>query len=452
MAKKEINMCEGPLTGNIIRYTVPIILTGVLQLLFNAADLIVVGQYCGSVCVAAVGATGSVINLLVNLFIGFSAGVSVGVANGIGAGDGEAVHKTVHTGMLFAFICGIVLTFAGLTAGTGILKMMGPPEEIVDLSGLYLKIYFCGMIPSLLYNFGAAILRAAGDTKSPLIFLTVAGIVNIILNILFVTVFKMTVDGVATATVISQTVSCVLVIGALMKRNDSCRLYLSKLRLHIIQLRRIVAIGFPAGIQGCLFSISNIIIQSSVNSFGAVAVAGNSATQNIEGFLYIAMNAFHQTALNFTGQNVGAGKFDRLSKILKTNIICMVVMSVTVSILGTIFAKPLISLYITDSPGAVEVGINRLMFIFLPYFICGIMDVLTGTIRGMGESLIPMIISVFFVCIFRIIWIFTLFQAETFHTLSWLYASYPVSWTLCIAAQLIAYRIILKKLRRSYGI
>lgn len=452
MAKKEINMCEGPLTGNIIRYTVPIILTGVLQLLFNAADLIVVGQYCGSVCVAAVGATGSVINLLVNLFIGFSAGVSVGVANGIGAGDGEAVHKTVHTGMLFAFICGIVLTFAGLTAGTGILKMMNPPAEIIDLSGLYLKIYFCGMIPSLLYNFGAAILRAAGDTKSPLIFLTVAGIVNIILNILFVTVFKMTVDGVATATVISQTVSCVLVIGALMKRKDSCRLYLSKLRLHIIQLRRIVAIGFPAGIQGCLFSISNIIIQSSVNSFGAVAVAGNSATQNIEGFLYIAMNAFHQTALNFTGQNVGAGKFDRLSKILKTNIICMVVMSVTVSIPGTIFAKPLISLYITDSPGAVEVGLNRMMFIFLPYFICGIMDVLTGTIRGMGESLIPMIISVFFVCIFRIIWIFTLFQAETFHTLSWLYASYPVSWTLCIAAQLIAYRIILKKLRRSYGI
>jgi len=443
------DLTEGSLLKNIIIYTVPIILTGILQLLFNAADLVVVGRFCGSISVAAVGATGAVINLLVNLFIGLSVGAGVTVAHGIGSGRNEDVHRTVHTAIPSAFICGIILTFIGIAGTEKILMLMGTPDDVIHLSTVYMRIYFAGITGNTLYNFGAAILRAAGDTKSPLSYLTISGIVNVLFNLLFVIVFRMDVAGVALATSLSQALSAFLIIRALMKRDDACRLELSKMKIYKRQLSRIFQIGFPAGIQGALFSISNVIIQSSVNSFGSVVMSGNAAAQNIEGFVYISMNSISQTALNFTGQNHGAGKFDRVKKIL---FICMGCVSFTGIVLGSVVylsAKPLLSIYITDSEEAVKYGIIRLGYICLPYFLCGLMDVATGMLRGIGYSVMPMIVTVAGVCGFRIVWIYTVFRMPEYHTLQSLYFSYTISWTLTFLTEFTVFLIILKKLTKK---
>ncbi|MBQ1862771.1 MAG: MATE family efflux transporter [Clostridia bacterium] len=439
------SILRGPLFWNIVKYTIPIILTSVLQLLFNAADLVVVGRFCGSISVAAVGATGSVTNLIINLFVGLSVGAGVSVAHGYGGNDDQAVHRTVHTSLPTAIVSGIILTAIGVIFSKIFLELMGTPENVIGLSTVYMRIYFCGMTFSMVYNFCASILRAVGDTRSPLIYLSVAGVVNVILNIVFVTLFDLNVAGVAIATIISQGISAVLVVRALMVRTDSCRLILSKMRFYKMQFFKIVRIGLPAGIQGSLFSISNVIIQSSINSFGDIFMSGNAAAGNIEGFVYVTINAFHQTAVNFTGQCTGAKKYKRALKSLWICLACVTVVGLINGSLVNIFGKQLLSIYITDSAEAISVGIIRLAYISLPYFLCGLMDVTTGALRGMGSSVSPMIISVLGICGLRIVWIFTVFQLEQFHTPEVLYLSYVVSWTVTFIVQLIAFFIHYKK-------
>ena len=445
MQKSQNRFLEGNLTENIVRYTIPIILTSVLQLLFNAADLVVVGRYCGSVSVAAVSATGAITMLIINLFIGLSIGAGVTVAQGYGCGDHRMVHRTVHTAIPAALISGIFLTVAGIFLSRPLLTMMGTPDEVIGLSTLYMQIYFGGITFNMLYNFSASILRAVGDTKSPLIFLTIAGVVNVGLNLIFVTVFEMNVAGVALATTISQAISAVLVIIVLMRRTDSCHLDLKKLRIYSTQLKKIITIGLPAGIQGSLFAISNVLIQSSVNSFGPVVMSGSGAAGNIEGFVYVSINAFQQTAVNFTGQNVGAGNYKRVWRIFWVCLGCVSVVGLVMGTLGFVFGKQLLSIYITDSADAITYGLIRMSCICLPYFLCGIMDVSTGALRGMGASMIPMVISVLGVCGVRILWIYTIFQIPAFHTPVSLYLSYPISWIITFACQLVAFLYVYKK-------
>lgn len=442
------DLCEGPLLKNILTYTIPIILTGILQLLFNAADLVVVGQYCGDLSVAAVGATGALINLMINLFIGLSVGAGVTVAHNLGAGKEEAVRRTVHTAIPAALISGIFLTVIGVTFSHTFLKLMDTPDEVIGLASEYMRIYFCGITASMLYNFGAAILRAAGDTKSPLYYLTAAGIVNVALNIVFVRAFNMNVAGVALATVVSQTLSAGMVIINLMRRTDCCRLSLRKMHIYRRQLSRILSIGFPAGVQGSLFSVSNVIIQTSVNSFGSVVVSGNSAAANIEGFVYTTMNSFQQTALNFTGQNYGAGKFDRIKRTAAICLISVFVAGLAAGCTVYAFGRQLLSFYIPGSDESIKYGMIRLAYICIPYFLCGLMDVATGLIRGLGSSLLPMIITVVGVCGMRICWIYTVFRSERYHSVQSLYISYAISWTLTFLTELAVFIVLYRKMTR----
>ena len=455
MNNKSADLTQGPLLKQIVLYTIPIILTGILQLLFNAADLVVVGQYCGSVSVGAVGATGPVINLITNLFIGFSVGSGVSVAHAIGAGKEDEIHRVIHTSIPLALICGLILTVVGIAGAEYILELMETPEEAIRLSALYMKIYFGGIISSMIYNFGAAILRAAGDTRSPLVHLTIAGVLKVILNLIFVIAFNMDVAGVALATIISQTLSAALILRTLMKRTDACKLVLKNMKIYMRPLFKILRIGFPAGIQGSLFSISNVIIQSSVNSFGAVAVAGNAAAQNIEGFVYTAMNSITQSALNFTGQNHGAKKFDRVKKTAFISLGFVMFVGLSLGISAYIFSRPLLSIYISDSEEAVKYGIVRLLYICVPYCLCGVMDVSTGLLRGLGSSILPMIITVAGVCGFRIVWIYSIFSIPQYHTLETLYISYIISWTMTFAVQIALYTVMFclkKKKALSVGV
>ena len=438
-------MLEGPLLPSIITYTIPIIITSFLQLLFNAADLVIVGRFCGSVSVAAVGATGSITNLIVNLFVGLSVGAGVTVAHGMGAGNNQEVQHTVHTALPAAFISGILLTVIGVCLSEPLLTLMGTPENVLPLSSIYMKIYFCGMTFSMIYNFSASILRAVGDTKSPLIALTLAGILNVLLNIVFVTVVDMNVAGVALATAISQALSAVLAVIALMRRHDACRLHWNRLRIHKEQLVKIIRIGLPAGIQSSLFAISNVLIQSSINSFGDVFMSGSAAAANIEGFAYVALNAFHQTAVNFTGQNVGARQLHRVPKITWMCLICVVIVGLSVASIAYAFGPQLLSIYITDSQEAISYGMIRLTYVCLPYFLCGLMDVSTGVLRGLGASVAPMIISVLGVCGIRIGWIATIFQIPEYHTPQCLFFSYTVSWLVTFLIQMGAFFIVYRK-------
>lgn len=443
------SMLDGPLLPNILLYTFPIILTTVLQLLFNAADLVVVGRFCGSISVAAVGATSSISNLLVNFFIGLSVGTGVTVAHGLGASNHDEVKKTVHTALPMAIICGIFLTVIGVVFCEKLLRLMGTPENVLKLSAVYMRIYFSGITFTLIYNFCASILRAAGDTKGPLIYLSIAGVINVILNVVFVTVFDMNVAGVALATIISQAVSAVLVFLALMNREDACKLMMKNFHIYKEQLLKIIKIGLPAGIQSSLFSISNVLIQSSVNSFGDVFMSGSAAASNIESFVYASMNSFYQTTLNFTGQNFGAKQYHRVKKLLGICLCCVTVAGIATGCSSVIFGEKLLSIYITDSAQAISDGMIRITFIGLPYFICGLMEVTTGALRGIGESLTPMIISILGVCGVRLGWVFTIFQIPQFHTPEWLFASYTVSWTITFAVQLVAFFIVFKRKTQS---
>lgn len=443
-------MCRGPIFKSVIIYTVPIILTSILQLLFNAADLIVVGWFSGSDSVAAVGATGALTNLLVNLFIGLSVGAGVAVAQSLGAGDKKGTYEAVHTAIPVALIGGVILTVIGVAFSSTFLELMGTPaDKLLPLASAYMRIYFCGITFSILYNFGSAILRAAGNTRSPLIFLTVAGVLNVILNIIFVALFKMDVAGVALATSVSQGVSAVLVIRSLMKREDACRFEIRGMKIYTRAFARILKIGLPAGLQGTLFSISNVLIQSSINSFGSAHMSGSAAAGSLEGFCYVAMNAFHQTALNFCGQNYGAGNLKRVKKITWVCLLTVSVVGIVIGNLTYIFGDKLLGIYITDSPDAIRYGMERLKFMLIPYFLCGIMDTATGSMRGIGSSVIPMIITIIGVCVMRIVWIYTVFAMPQYHTFSGLFISYPISWLLTFVAVFTSYLIIMRKRERA---
>lgn len=450
MKTKSLDMTKGPLFKKIIIFTIPIILSNVLQLLFNAADIVVVGQYCGSLAVAAVGSNSSIVGLLVNVMLGLSVGTGIITAQGIGAKDFKTVEKTVHTSIPTALIIGGLLSIVGFFFSGTILKLMDSPTDVLPLATTYLKIYFLGVISNSVYNFGAAILRAAGDTKSPLIFLTASGVLNVLLNLIFVIVFNLGVAGVAIATTASQTLSGILVVIALIKRTDCCHLDIRKMKIYKNELLKIIRIGLPSSLQSSMFSISNVIIQASVNSFGAIAVSGNAAAASIEGFVYTSMNAFHMTALNFTGQNIGAGKFKRVNKVLVENIICVGVTGIVLGVLAYVFARPLLSLYITDSDAAIKIGIARIACIGLPYFLCGIMDVIAGVLKGLGATLYSASISILGVCAFRLFWIFTIFRIEEYHNLKSLFISYPISWTLTSITYILVYFIVLKSLKKKF--
>ena len=450
MERKNMPMLEGNLFSGIVNFTVPIILTSLLQLLFNAADLVVVGQFCGSMSVAAVGATGALTNLMVNFFIGLSIGTGVAVAHGIGSREDREVHCIVHTALPLSLVSGLVLTVLGVAFSRTFLHWMGTPDTVLPLSAVYMEIYFGGVTFAMIYNFSAAILRAAGDTKSPLLFLFIAGVVNVVLNVFFVLVCQMNVAGVALATTISQAISAVLVTMALMRRNDACKLDLKKLHFYKPQLRKMIRIGLPAGIQSSLFSISNVLIQSSINSFGDVLMSGNAAASNIEGFVYVCLNAFHQTAVNFIGQNAGARQHKRVYRILWICLACVTVVGIVTGSLAYVLGPKLLSIYITDSPEAIAYGLTRMAFICLPYFLCGLMDVSTGALRGIGASLTPMLISVLGVCGFRVLWIYTIFQMPAYHTPQCLYISYAVSWILTFLCQMAAFIVFFRREERKY--
>ncbi|MGN0431712.1 MAG: MATE family efflux transporter [Lachnospiraceae bacterium] len=444
--KYEIDMCNGPLLGKILLFTLPLMLSGILQLLFNAADMIVVGRFAGSNALAAVGSTGPLINLLVNVFIGLSVGANVLVARYYGANQEKELSDMVHTAMLTSLICGVLLIFIGFFVAPLALTAMGTPAEVLEQSVLYIRIYFAAMPAMMVYNFGSAILRAVGDTRRPLYFLSAAGVINVVLNLIFVIGLSMDVAGVALATAISQVISAVLVVLCLMRSEGPYQLRLKELRITPHKLGMMTRIGLPAGLQGAIFSVSNVLIQSSVNSFGAIAMAGNSAAGNLEGFVYTAMNSLHQTAISFVGQNYGAKKYKRIGKIA---VLCLAIVTVVglVMGLGLYYISPvLLRLYATEKP-VIDYGIRRLLYISCPYFLCGVMDTLVGCIRGMGRSVLPMIVSLSGACLFRVVWIYTVFAEN--RTLDILYVSYPISWTITSLVHLGCLLIIYHKCKKN---
>lgn len=442
----EIDMCNGPITGKMLRFALPLMLSSMLQLLFNAADIITVGKFGSEHSLAAVGSNTALINLLTNLFIGLSIGANVLVARFYGAKNGEELNETVHTAMLLSLISGLILTVTGVIFARYFLIWMKTPTEILDLATTYLKIYFLGMPAMMIYNFGSAILRAIGDTKRPLYFLAASGVINIVLNLLLVVVFRLDVKGVGIATVISQTVSAILIIRCLAKSNGDIKLELKKLRLSRGKVGAILRIGLPAGLQGSIFSLSNVVIQSSVNLFGPIVVKGNSAAQNLEGFVYFSMNAFHHATLSFTSQNMGAKKYDRLSKILKNGLCLAILFGAGFGGTVILFGRNLLSIYTNDS-AAISAGMTRLYIITGTYTLCGIMDVMVGAIRGIGYTVLPTIVSLIGACALRLVWLATVFRIPKFHTINTVYLSYPITWLVTIIAHVICYIIIRKKNR-----
>ncbi len=449
MAKKtyEMDMCNGPLLGKMIRFALPVMLSGILQLLFNAADVVVVGQFAGEESLAALSPTGPLTNLLVNLFIGMSVGANVLVAHYYGAGQKKDVEETIHTAVAVSIAAGLALVLIGVTLCRPLLEMMDTPAEVIDRSALYMSIYFAGMPVVMLYNFCSAVLRAIGDTKRPLYYLTAAGFVNVILNVIFVTVFHMDVAGVALATILSQALSAALVVRCLIKDTGICHLNLKKIRIVKNKFIRMAQIGLPAGLQGAVFSISNVLIQSSVNSFGSIAMAGNTAGSNIEGFVYNAMNAFYQTNLNFTSQNLGGRKYDRIKKCMFYSVALVTVVGVVLGGGAYLASGTLLKIY-TDSSEVIAYAQLRMTYMALPYFLCGVMDTLVGSVRGLGYSVLPMIVSLTGACLFRVIYIFTIFASN--RTLSCLYMSYPISWILTGTVHFICLMLIWKKRLKAH--
>ena len=443
-SKNEMDMCSGSIFGKMLIFTIPLMLSSMLQLLFNAADIVVVGNFAGDNSLGAVGSTGSLVNLLTNLFIGLSVGVNVLVARYYGSGQKDNLHDTVQTSVTLSVILGIVVAIIGFIFAPIFLRWMKLEGEILRLASIYLRIYFLGMPAVMLYNFGSAILRAIGDTRRPLIFMILSGIVNVGLNLLFVIKFQMNVAGVAVATVISEAISAVLVTICLIVEDNIIHFDIHHIYIKKNILLKILRIGLPAGFQGTLFSFSNVFIQSSVNSFGDTVIMGNSSAINIEGFVYVAMNAFHQAAISFVSQNVGAGKKKRINKI---TIISLLLVSSTGLLMGTLvnyFGRELLSIY-SRNPAVIEAGYIRVNIICTIYFLCGIMDVMVGSLRGLGYSTMPAIVSLMGACVFRLIWLATVFQIDSFHTLQTIYYSYPISWTLTFSVHVICFLIVKRK-------
>lgn len=439
-----IDMCSGSILPKLLKFSLPLMCSSILQLLFNAADVVVVGRFCGEHSLAAVGSTVSLINLLTNLFIGLSVGANVLVARYFGAKEEKHLHDVVHTAVALSIASGVILTVFGVVFTKQILIWMQTPEEVLDLAVTYLRIYFLGMTVTMIYNFCSAILRAVGDTKRPLYYLMYAGVINVILNLFFVIVCNLNVAGVGLATVISQCVSAVLIIRCMMKEKEGYRLCLQDIRFHGRYVKKILQIGLPAGLQGTIFALSNVVIQSSVNSFGAVVMAGNAAASNIEGFVYVAMNAFHQAAVSFVGQNMGAGKFGRINKIAVRSLICVIVTGCLLGNLAVLFGQPLLSIY-SSKEEVIADGMVRLQMICGMYALCGMMDVMVGILRGLGYSVMPMIVSLIGACGLRLLWIFTIFQIPDFHTTKMLYLSYPVSWTITFMVHVICFFVVRRR-------
>lgn len=443
-----MDMIHGPLAGKLLFFALPLMLSSLLQLLFNAADVVVVGRFAGPEALAAVGSTSSLINLLVNLFIGFSVGTNVVVARDLGAGRAEQVQAGVHTAVAVALVSGVILAVLGVALARPLLVLTASAPDVIDLATVYLRVYFCGMPVNMLYNFGSAILRAQGDTRRPLFFLAAAGAVNVALNLLFVIVFHMSAAGVALATIISQGVSAVLVLGCLMRDAGPLRLDLRKLRLDRRFTVQIVRVGLPAGFQGIVFSLSNVVIQSSINSFGSTAIiAGSAASANIEGFVYASMNAFYQTDLTFTSQNYGAGEYKRVDRTLALCQCYVVAVGLLLGGMAVVFGHPLASIYAPGNEDVIAQAIVRLRYICIPYFLCGMMDVMVGALRGLGHSVVPMVVSMVGACGVRLVWIATVFQA--FHTPGVLYLSYPVSWLITGAVHAVFFLAVRKHAYRE---
>ena len=442
----EIDMINGKTLKKMVFFSIPIIFTSVFQLLFNTIDIIVVGRYSGSTALAGVGATSSLINLLVSLLIGISMGISVTMGKYCGARDYKNASDTVHNAIALAIISGTILLFVGIIASRPMLHLMGTPDEIIDLSVLYMKIIFLGSPAAAIYNFGAALLRSIGDTKRPLFFLIVSGILNVILNLFFVIVLKMSVDGVAIATIISQYVSAIMMISFLSKTVGYMHLNLRKIKLQKDKVISILRIGLPAGLQGIVFSISNVLIQSSINTFGKLVIAGNTAAINIEGFVYMSMNSIYQSTLSFTSQNMGAKKYHRIDKILLQGLGIVTVVGLVLGVGAYSLGNILLGIF-TDNPEVIMYGLNRMKIVSATYLLCGLMDVTVGSLRGMGYSILPMIVSLTGACLFRVIWIFTIFQI--YRTQESLYISYPISWALTTTAHIYCYLVIRKKLLKQ---
>ena len=446
MAKYELDMTSGNLLKKIIMYTIPIMLTGILQLLYNAADVAVVGKFAGDEALAAVGSTGSLINLIVSLFLGLSVGSSVAYARSVGKGDLERANRVVHTAVLVSVIASVVLTGIGIVFAKDFLLMMDSPEDVIDLATLYVQIYFGGIIFNLLYNFASSVVRANGDSKRPLYILMIAGLINVILNLIFVIVFHMSAAGVALATVFSQAFSAIAVMYILFKETGPLNFSFNKLKIDKNVLKEMIYIGLPSGIQSAFFSISNVIVQKSVNSFGKIIMAGNSTASNLEGFVHVSMNSVYQSTLNFTSQNYGAKKEENLKKVL---LYSLGIVSVIGIILGSAFylLEPYLAKFYTDNPEVVAYALERMQFVCLLYFLCGIMDVLVGFLRGVGYSTIPMIVSLIGVCAFRVAWIYTVFERKK--TLSSLYVSYPISWTITVIVLVVCILIFYPKIKKK---
>lgn len=444
--KYEIDMCNGTLMDKLISFSLPLMLSGILQLLFNAVDIIVVGRFTGRQALAAVGSTTALINIFTNLFIGISLGANVLAARFYASGKEKEMSETVHTSITLALISGLVMALAGVLLARFALNLMGTPNDVIDQSVLYMRIYFLGMPFFMLYNYGAAILRAVGDTKRPLFFLVISGMTNAVLNLVLVMVFHMGVAGVAIGTIVSQLISSILVLRCLYTSNTSYRLYFSKLGIKTQYLKQIFQVGIPAGIQSTVINLSNALLQSSVNSFGSVAMAGYTAANNIFGFLYMSVNAVTQSCMSFTSQNYGVKKLKRMDRVLLDCMILSVGVTLTLGCGAYFFGPELLKIYTSDAD-VIRCGVEVLAFTTVPYFCCGIMDLLPGALRGMGYSGVPMILSIIGTVGTRIVWIFGLFPAH--RSLSFLFISYPVSWILTILMQAVCFCFVRKHVHQS---
>ncbi len=443
MSKRfEMDMTTGNLGKKILLFTLPLMFTSILQLLFNACDIIVIGRFRDHTALSAISSTGALINLITNLFIGLSVGSNIVMARCYGSKDREKAKKVAHTSVVVSLVAGIFIGAFGFVFAKNLLLLMGSPSDVIDLAAAYVRIYFVGMPFNLLYNFGSALLRAGGDTKRPLIYLSIAGVFNIGANLLFVLGFGMSTDGVAYATVISQIISSVLVLLTLIREKNYCHISLKSLKADRKILWEITRIGLPAGLQGTLFSLSNVIIQSSINFFGSYVMAGNGAASNIEGFIYVCMNAFYHAALSFTSQNMGAKQYENIRKINKYCLYYVLLFGGVLGVGAYLSAGTLLQIYTTDAE-VVQIGIIRMAILCAPYFLCGIMDVMVGSLRGLGHSLVPMIVSLIGVCGMRLIWVYTLFRMNM--NLGLLYASYPISWILTFAVLFVSFQVLYRK-------
>lgn len=443
MSKRfEMDMTTGNLGKKILLFTLPLMFTSILQLLFNACDIIVIGRFRDHTALSAISSTGALINLITNLFIGLSVGSNIVMARCYGSKDREKAEKVAHTSVVVSLVAGIFIGAFGFVFAKNLLLLMGSPSDVIELAAAYVRIYFVGMPFNLLYNFGSALLRAGGDTKRPLIYLSIAGVFNIGANFLFVLGFGMSTDGVAYATVISQIISSVLVLLTLIREKNYCHISLKSLKADRKILWEITRIGLPAGLQGTLFSLSNVIIQSSINFFGSYVMAGNGAASNIEGFIYVCMNAFYHAALSFTSQNMGAKQYENIRKINKYCLYYVLLFGGVLGVGAYLSAGTLLQIYTTDAE-VVQIGIIRMAILCAPYFLCGIMDVMVGSLRGLGHSLVPMIVSLIGVCGMRLIWVYTLFRMNM--NLGLLYASYPISWILTFAVLFVSFQVLYRK-------